>query len=394
MAVVAGLPTSRRARTLMTGTLVLLFASCEGRPLPSQDDGIPFGEDAFGDGDGDGVTESGDGDGDEGGSIADTGQAPCVAIVDDLLITDDTAAQTVECVEQVLGDLTIGPTTTLINLNMLANLREVDGTIYVFGNLSLTSLEGLEQLERVGWLHVRRNHTLGDLHGLGSLSSVDRVTISKNAGMTSLAGLPDNIAPTALEVADNDLLATLDGLPLFEPPAGGKAIEIQIEANPALFDLSGLSDCCSSQVASVVINGNAALTDLDGLEGFLRLDSLRLYDNFNLADLDGLDNLIEVKTLEVKYDHCVPDVQASLVDFSGAPKLASVDVLEIEWAASLTSLAGLEELSGLSKLLIRDNESLPWADVLAFELVAEPLVIDICGGIDGPTCSSEPCPSF
>jgi hypothetical protein len=360
--------------------------------LPWQDDGIPFGE--AGDGDSDSDSGDGDGDGDGDTIILEAGSPACVAIVDDLLITDDTDPDTVDCVEQVLGDLTIGPTTQLVDVDMLANLREVGGTIYVFGNLSLTGLEGLEQLERVGWLHVRRNHNLGDLHGLGSLTSVGRVTISKNAGMTSLAGMPDGIAPTALAVAGNDLLPSLNGLPLFESPAGGSAIEITIEDNPSLIDLGGLSDCCSSQLASLVISGNAALPDLDGLEGFMRLGSLRLYDNFNLLDLDGLDNLIEVETLEVKYDHCMLDVQASLIDFGGASSLESVGVLAIEWVGSLTSLAGLDGLTGLSKLVIRNNASLPWADVLALELVAEPLAIDICGGIDGPTCESEPCPTF
>ncbi|WP_181234219.1 hypothetical protein [Enhygromyxa salina] len=392
----AGLPTSRRARTLLMGPLVLLFASCEGRTLPPQDDGIGFGEDELGDGDGD--PDSGDGDGepdsDDDGNIVDTGSAPCVSVVSDLMISDDTAPQSVDCVEQVLGDLTIGPTTQLISLDMLANLREVGGTIYVSGNFSLTSLEGLEQLERVDWLHVRRNDNLGDLHGLESLATVDHITISKNAGMTSLAGLPDHIAPTALEVADNDLLPSLDGLPLFSLPTTGNAIAIEIEDNSSLVDLSGLSDCCASQHASVLIDGNQALTDLDGLEGFLRLESLRLYDNLNLASLDGLENLIDVQTLAVKYDHCQQNAQASLVDLSQATSLASVNVLELEWIGSLTSLDGLEALTELSKLVVRNNASLPWADVLALESATEPGIVEICGGVGGPECSNTPCPMF
>ncbi|WP_181197981.1 leucine-rich repeat domain-containing protein [Enhygromyxa salina] len=389
--VVAGMPTSRRVCTLLSGALVLSLASCEGRPLPSPGDGINFGEAGDGDGSGEGEGE-GDGDGDGDGDS--TGSAGCVAVVDELVITDDTAPESVACVEEVLGDLTIGPTTQLVNLEVLANLREVGGTIYVFGNLSLTSLAGLEQLESVDWLHIRRNHNLSDLHGLGGLVWAEQITVSNNAGMTSLAGLPTGLAPLVLEVAGNDLLPSLDGLPSFESPDHGGAIHVEIEDNPALIDLGGLSDCCAAQPASVVIDGNDALTDLDGLEGFERLDTLRLHDNLGLVDLDGLDNLSEVQTLDVQYDHCVPGTAASLVDFGGAESLTEVDVLQIQWVDSLTSLAGLEGVGGLSKLLVRNNAGLAWGEVLALESQTAPGLVDTCGGVDGPECAAEPCPMF
>lgn len=364
--------------------------------LPGDDDGIEFG-----DGDGDGDDDSGDGDGDlaEGdGDLGDGDGDPgieCVPIVTgDLVITDETPSEAITCVEQVLGDLTIGPTTQLVNLDALSSLRHVDGTAYIVGNLSLITVSGLDALEQVEWLHIRRNRNLSDLHGLGGLTEVERITINNNDGMTSLAGLPDGLAPSKLEVADNQLLASLDGLPSFTVPQGGDALQVEIDDNPSLIDLGGLSDCCAEQALSLTVEDNEKLPDLGGLESFARLESLRLYDNVALASLDGLDNLVEVRTLDIAFDHCEPDHEATLDDLLGAPNLAEIDVLQIQWIDSLTSLDGLGGVNDLTKLQIRNNAALPWDDVLELATLTGPLVLDACGGVDGPECPDEPCSTF
>lgn len=392
--IVAGLPTSRH-RCALLGALVLVLASCEGRTLSPGDDGIEFGDGDGdpGDGDGDGEDNSGDGDGDSGDGDGDS-TIECSPIVDDLVITDDTPAEAVDCVEEVLGDLTVGPTTQLVDLELLASLRKVGGTAYIVGNLALTSVEGLEALEQVEWLHVRRNRNLSDLHGLDGLDAVPRITVTNNAGMTSLAGLPDGLAPTTLEIADNQLLASLDGLPDFVAPGTAEPLQVELDGNPSLIDLGGLSDCCAEQALGLTIVGNDALPDLGGLESFARLDSLRLYDNVALASLAGLDSLIELQTLEIDYDHCVVGNDAVLGDLQGAPNLTELDVLSIQWVYSLTSLDGLEGVSALGKLQIRNNAMLPWDAVLELSDQTAPAVSDTCGGVGGPSCAVEPCPMF
>jgi hypothetical protein len=119
---VAGLPTSERSGALL-GALVLGLglAGCEGRSLFPGDEGIDFGDgDGDGDpGDGDG-DDPGDGDSGDGDGDGDTPLA-CFPIVENLVITGDTAPASVACVEQVLGDLTIGPTTELVNLQLLSS---------------------------------------------------------------------------------------------------------------------------------------------------------------------------------------------------------------------------------------------------------------------------------
>src|SRR5690606_27900211 len=145
--IVPRLPLPRHACALL-GAFVLCLAGCEERSLLPGDEGIDFGDgdgdpgdDDPGDGDpGDGDLGDGDGtpgDGDGDGSIA------CAPIVGSLVITDETPPESVVCVERVLGDLTVGPTTGLFNLQMLSSLRRVGGTAYIVGNLALTSVDGL-----------------------------------------------------------------------------------------------------------------------------------------------------------------------------------------------------------------------------------------------------------
>ena len=354
------------------------------------DDKIEFGD---GDGDGDPGDGDGDGDGDPGDGDGD-GDVTCTPIVDSITITDDTDLASVACVEVVLGDLTVGPTTQLIDLQALASLREVGGTATIVGNLALTSLEGLEGLESVTWLHIRRNRNLSDLHGLDGLVALDQLTVASNAGLTSLAGLPSELAPRTLEIAENLLLASLDGLPVFVDPSTSDALLVDIDGNPALIDLGGLSDCCAAQAVDLTVASNDALTDLGGLEAFTRLERLRLYDDRGLLSLAGLDALSSLGTLDIAYDHCSEDAAPVLPDLSGAPNLADLDVLQVQWVDSLTSLAGLGAITELGKLQVRNNAALPWEAVLALEAQTAPGVVDTCGGVGGPTCAAAPCPNL
>ncbi|MFO7566422.1 MAG: hypothetical protein R6X02_27515 [Enhygromyxa sp.] len=395
----AGLPTSGRSCASL-GALLLCFAGCEGRSLFPGDEGIDFGDGDLDDGDpDDGDPDDGDpddggpGDGDPGDGDDDSPLA-CFPIVDSLVITDQTPPAAVACIEQVLGDLTVGPTTELVDLQMLSSLRKIGGAAHIAGNLALTSVDGLQGLEQLEWLHLRRNRNLSNLHGLDGLRMVERISVVDNDGMTSLAGLPDDLAPSLLEIADNELLASLDGLPVFASPREG-ALAVEIDDNPSLIDLGGLSDCCADQALGVTLEGNEELDDLGGLEAFVRLASLRIHDNPALASLGGLDSLVEVGLLEIGFNHCAEeDSGASLVSLAGAPKLAVIDTLQVQWVDSLTSLAGLEGVDTLGVLRIRNNAALPWDAVLELEAQTEPQVVDACGGLGGPECAPEPCPMF
>ncbi len=369
-----------------TASLLLGSSGCDRRVFELDADGI-------GDEIGDSETETDDDT--ETSDAAETetgGSTTCTESVTELTITDATDPATVECVTKVLGDLVIGPSIGLIDLGMLAELREVGGSLSIVGNLGLTSLAGADQLREVGWLHVRRNGALVDLGGLEGLTKADRISVINNDALTSLAGLSPGLGPSELDIAGNDILPDLDGLPAFNA-SSASPLDIEIEDHQSLTNLAGLAACCSTQPVIIEIARNAALLDLDGLEPFQRFDTLRLVDNRMLEDLSGID-ATEIGILELSYNQCSGDPDPVLVDFTGLEQTLSIDVLQVEWVASLESFAGLESMVDVTTLAVNNNAKLDWQHVLDLAGQTGPTIFEACGGIGGPECPTEICPNL
>jgi hypothetical protein len=364
---------------------VSIAGGCDRRVFEFEDQGI--GEEV-----GDSETDTTEGETDGETDTETGGSTACTASVASLTITDATNPATVECVTKVVGNLVVGPSVGLTDLGMLSKLREVGGTLYIVGNLGLTSLEGLEELESVGWLHIRRNHALTDLHGLDGLEDVQQISVFNNDGLVSLVGLPEGLAPSKLEIGGNDDLLDLDGLPLLNAPGSGNPIEILVDDHESLTNVGGLATCCSTQPVVIVLSRNDALVDLDGLEPFQRFETLRLVDNRALADLAGID-ATQIGTFEVSYNHCSSDPGPVLDDFVGMEQLISIDLLIVEWAASLVGFDGLENMNDVSKIEARNNAKLGWnlVEDLAGQTGA---MYEGCGGLGGDTCEPEPCQTF
>lgn len=390
----AGPPSSRCVRVLSsTAALALVLAACESRTVAGPDEGIVFGDTGESGESGGGFADDGPEGGiyDSGGSETG-GSTGCTPQVETLTITDATDPAEVACVEEVFGDLTVGPTTQLEDLQLLGELRRVGGTAYIAGNLGMTSLAGLEQLEEVSWLHLRRNDALEDLGGLGGLVEVERITVTNNDGLLSLHGLPDGLDPNSLEISNNAALETLTGLPLFVDGDPATTLHVEVEDNPLLTELGGISDCCSTQKLELTVARSSGLEDLSGLEAFSRLEVLELYDNPALVDLEGIPNLSEVGTLEISYNPCL-ELEPAIVDLAGAEAVSSLSTLRITWATTLVSLAGLDNLGELDKLQLRHDDSLPWSAVADFEAQTSPTFTDLCGGEGWPgPCPPKDCP--
>lgn len=362
-----------------------MSSGCDRRVFQYDDQGIA---DEAGESDTTDTTgEGGDDESETGGSIE------CSASVESLTITSNTDPASVECVTKVSGDLVIGPS-GLTSLDMLGELREVGGMLYIVGNAQLEDLAGLQQLQKVGWLFVRRNGALTDLSGLDALVVVDRISVINNDALVSLAGLPEGLAPTEIDIAANDLLSDLDELPAFVATGDGSPLDVQIEDHAALTSVAGLATCCSSQPLALELARNAALVDLDGLETFTHFDTLRLLDNRALDDLTGVD-ATEIGTFELSYDPCLATPAPALENFLGLEQLLRVDRMTIGSNPKLTSFAGLDGLTDVGELFVRNNAALDWQDVFDFvEKTGADLSSDSCGGIGGPTCPTEDCPSM
>ena len=369
---------------------VLTVTACDGGTGVGDDaDGIVVVDGDSGELDEDGTNGDGAPEGDEAG-----GSAGCKVIVDELVITDATDPSSVRCVEQIIGDLTIGPTTELVNLEMLSRLEQVGGTVFIAGNRGLDSLIGLENLRRADWVHVRRNPRVKDLRGFDALESVARLTLTNNASLVSLLGLPSGLRIGWLEIADNDALSHLHGLPKLVPFADDQVVYIEIEDNAVLSELTGLSVCCSQMPVALLVARNDELDSLAGLEGFSSFVALRLYDNPALSEFAGLSSLTELDRFEVDYNHCVAGDQPEIVDFSALKNVERVGRLSLTWVSGLTDLSGFDDLTEVDELVIRNNEQLPWSLVEAFVAQVQVGDFDGCGGPEGPTCPPEICPTL
>ena len=89
-----------------------------------------------------------------------------------------------------VGDLLIVANESLRDLRALAGLIGIDGTFSLVSHPALTTLAGLEQLERIGGNATIGNSPLPDLQGLSSLETVgESLTIGELEHVRTLTGL-------------------------------------------------------------------------------------------------------------------------------------------------------------------------------------------------------------
>ncbi len=223
------------------------------------------------------------------------------------------------------------PTSDLTNVVLFDNaqLTDISGLSGITSlaeltlneNPLITDLSALSGLSHVTNFNILTMAGLTDLSGLSGLQSSSRLRISQNPALTSLAGLAPLTSVGFLAVASNPVLADASALSSVRGVG-----QLSVVNNPQLPDLSGFSGLENANVLQ--ISGNALLTDLSGLSGFTdtSLQSLTLSNNPLLTDLTGL---------------------ASLQTMTGT--------LQITQNAVLPTLAGLESLTSIGFLALRDN---------------------------------------
>ncbi len=144
-----------------------------------------------------------------------------------------------------------------------------------------------------------------------------------------------SLAPTIF-VYENPALINLDGLSGITSNVVPQGIDqIIILDNPQLNSISGLSSL-SSGVSKIVVENNASLTNLNGLENLFRIGALFVQKNENLQQLFTINSEVET-LLEL---HIVENQQ--LPNLNGFETLTDLDIqLNIDANASLTNLNGL-----------------------------------------------------
>jgi hypothetical protein len=170
-------------------------------------------------------------------------------------------------ITEITGNLTIGPSTTLVNLTGLEQLTTVGGSLTFSQNAELLTIEGLSGLRNVGGdIFVSENSKLIDLRGLEGVSTVTGfLSVSGNAALQSVNGLC--------------------GL-----TSVGKSAFVQV--NPALTSVNALSGLTVAGGLGILFND--ALTSVDGLEALTILSDPNATSSVAgaaLASTTGLSNL-------------------------------------------------------------------------------------------------------
>lgn len=265
----------------------------------------------------------------------------------------------------------------------------------------LTSLSGLEALERVGELGIFGT-ALTDLEGFERLSELDAseaasddvsgglLNVQENPNLRDLRGLEDVRGIVNIGVGFNDSLESLAGLTL-----GSTLIGVSLFASPALVDIGALSPVRFATIAfdgigvvdlaalssleggdSIDINNNAALRDASGLSAVQEVRSVTFMGNAALVALPRFSALQFLPDAITVVDNAAlerVELDASLafptfVDLPSGSWALGVDVLQISDNPSLRSItlvAPPVDFSGLTAaegFIVQNNTALESID--------------------------------
>lgn len=199
------------------------------------------------------------------------------------------------------GHLRLVGVTDLTDLSFLECLREVNGNFTIISLPNLQSLAGLERLEKVshaswpfGTLVLHDNPKLESIDALANLRYASRLTIMQNPLLTSLEPLVGLESAGDIEIWGNDSLETL-GLRQLR--------SVDWLAIGSTYDCDGFLELDETSVT-----GNAALTEIDGLDALESFGYFSIMGNHNLVSLNGLLHLVdaEMEGFLVQFNSSLP----------------------------------------------------------------------------------------
>lgn len=184
------------------------------------------------------------------------------AEVDQFLIDYPTCTQISGLLDiGVWGNLT---SSNITNLNGLANINKVTGSVRIGYNPLLTDITGLGNLTNIiGYLTISYNNALTNINGLSKLKTItNNLAITNNTKLANINALSSlETVGGFLEIQDNALLTSISGLSSLKSVNG----QFKIINNPVLTNLNGLNKL-ESIGGSLEITNNAALTGISSLE--------------------------------------------------------------------------------------------------------------------------------
>jgi hypothetical protein len=193
---------------------------------------------------------------------------------------------------QINGNLKIvgQNTSEITSLAPLISLNTINGDFEIRSNLSLTTLNGLNNLQTISGVFNVQITRITNFQGIASLSYIKSLGILQNPNLVNLTGL-ENITtiPGFVSIWTNTILNSLNGLNNLQHT--GENFSIQL--NNSLINLEGLNSFVSiNPNYDFIISLNDSLQNLNGLEQLNILNEIIVMNNNTLKDFCALSNLI------------------------------------------------------------------------------------------------------
>ena len=291
---------------------------------------------------------------------------------------------------EIEGDLVIqGPGIT--NLNGLANITNITGNLIINQASSLQNVNGLSSLQSIGGSLGIIQTGLLNLNGLSSLTSINGdIGIQGNLALTDISGL-ENIDPStisgsqglyilgnpSLSICNLDNFCTYLSFPAVthprtistngancgsvavitascstDCPSGDLVFSTQSEINS--FALAYPS--CTHIFGNVIIEGGSNITNLNALANLTNISgNLTIQNNTTLTNINGLISLISIG------GNVTISQNSALENVNGLNFVTSIGgSLTVSNNSQLTSILGLQNVDpgSISGLQIQNNPAL------------------------------------
>jgi len=235
--------------------------------------------------------------------------------------------------------------------NSNLELISFDSLSYLGGDISMWNCENIEapismpMLERVkGSVKISDIQVAPKLFDFPQLRKIDgALRVLECEGVLDFEGLPSlEVIGGHIKVMSNSSMESFDGLASIDSIVG----EIIISSTP----IKSLSEMGNTLTYLWSLNGTGALKNLHGFE---KLESLALLWNINylFESFEGLDSSIQLGT--VRFSSFT-----RMKHLKGLENIEKVYALIIEDNQYIESLEGLDKVSGMKRLTLKDNENL------------------------------------
>ncbi len=247
-----------------------------------------------------------------------------------------------------------------VNLCDPATLTEYPGNISFVGPTAEAEMTAFCAMYDAvaGYVHLRDVETT-DLTALSCLRCANWLYIESDATLTSLDGLDQlEWLGDALSIWETPNLMDISGLSGLREINGS----LLFVYAPLVVDWTPLAGL--DRWPPVVTFESTGLTDLEWLDAGPSLEYLSVFENVGLTDLRGLGGLEEVvggsdSMLWISQND-------AMTSMDGLDALTAADKLVVESNDALTDLTALYGLRSVGDLMVRHNRALPQAEIDAF----------------------------